>query len=251
MIGAALRPVCAPVAGGVTVGGGAIPPPDPGEWAPLDLGASLLAWWDASQGLTLSGSQVSDWTDRKDGLVVSQATASKRPVVQETGFGGAQGIYFDGVDDALLAGTHPFPINSDGSEIWAVVRQDKPGSETGTINAAAYGNRLVSRASVGSVNRGRLDQSPVVTDNNTDFSSSHLIRGRFGSPNKVLTIDTTTPISTLWGSATEASAFAMGAHPGGASQFWKGPIRDIIVTLPLTTQQAASLAAFLMPRRQI
>ncbi|HTM77999.1 MAG TPA: hypothetical protein VL133_10260, partial [Devosia sp.] len=71
------------------------------SWSPLALGASLLAWWDASQGVSLSGSQVTAWADRKSGYSVAQGTGAARPLWSATSFGGKPGLTFDGIDDLL------------------------------------------------------------------------------------------------------------------------------------------------------
>lgn len=51
-------------------------------WSPLNLGSSLVAWWDASDTahMTFNGSNVASWTDKVGGVTISNATAANQPV---------------------------------------------------------------------------------------------------------------------------------------------------------------------------
>lgn len=56
----------------------------------------LLAWWDASEGIAVTGSGVSSWIDRQSAYVLAQATDGARPAYSATGFNGSPGLTFAG-----------------------------------------------------------------------------------------------------------------------------------------------------------
>jgi hypothetical protein len=74
-------------------------------WTPLNLGASLLAWWDA-QDLTkfvFNAGKVASWTDTKSGIAATQATAGFQPAYNAAGFGAKAGLVFVPANTTSLA----------------------------------------------------------------------------------------------------------------------------------------------------
>ncbi len=98
------------------------------EFSPYALGSDLLVWYDAEnpESLTMSGSLVSEWRERRGGIItLTQAVSSTKPIYNATGLNGRPSVRFDGTDDrlnspqtqaqiltALLTGTA-------ATEIWA------------------------------------------------------------------------------------------------------------------------------------
>jgi hypothetical protein len=88
-------------------------------WTPLNLGSSLVAWWDASYvpGLTFNGSNISAWTDRKSGIVASQATGANQPGWSATARNGKAGLTFNGSSQFLAFTPAGFPSGSAASTL--------------------------------------------------------------------------------------------------------------------------------------
>lgn len=65
---------------------------------PISLG-NLEAWWKADAGITLNGSNVSQWDDQSgNGKNLTQATAGSQPLYVASGINGFPSLTFDGVD---------------------------------------------------------------------------------------------------------------------------------------------------------
>lgn len=238
-------------------------------WSPAMLGASLLAWWtaDRSDLITLSGNQVTSWKDVVAGYDAAQAVSAARAIYSATGFNGAPSVSFDGVDDyaecvdaALLAA---LPINANESDIWGVAQQDALAADTAQRMIAAYGgalgvaSRRIGRAVVSAVVRARSgagDGATVgqATDATVNFNSRHVVRGNFkptlvgvGIDGSVLTTAAVVPatgaLRVRIGAASDTTAIA----------FWSGKVRDVLLTGPLTTDQAAALTTWALPRRML
>ena len=75
------------------LGRGVAPPP------PTPANAAAV-WWadDISQA---DGSSVATWTDRVNGIAVTQSTSGSRPALDADGLNGKASVNFDGVDDWL------------------------------------------------------------------------------------------------------------------------------------------------------
>lgn len=233
------------------------------EWVPTDLGDSLIAWWDASEGVSLSGSQVTAWADRKSGHSVTQGTAAARPLWSATSFGGKPSLTFDGIDDLLNMESLPFMSGATPGEIWAVVQQDALVADTGarrliSIGGATLSSRYIRRFVSGGVNRVHalvgdgtsLVQSGIPA---VDASSRHVVRGVFTATSVQAGVDGTLGTSAAVVPNTPATRVNIGASSSSAigAEYWQGKIRDVIVTDPLSTNQAGQLQTFLSARREI
>lgn len=232
------------------------------RWTPIDLGPKLIAWWDSSQGVSLSGNQVTAWVDRKSGYSASQDVSAARPVYSATSFNGAPGLTFDGVDDNLSLASPPFPDAASPSEIWAVVQQDALAADTTFRCVFAYGNnaatsRRMARDVSGGVNRlsvnvGDGSSNVQIARPAVDFSSRHVARAQVGASAAQAFLDGAAGTSTAAIPATGNTGLPrIGAHLGGTSSFWNGKIRDVIVTGPLSPDQATALLTFLLARRML
>jgi hypothetical protein len=101
-------------------------------WTPLQLGASLDAWWDPSKtaNITLNGGNIASYTDSSPHAVIaSQATAGNQPGYSATGLNGLP-AYIGGASKflsaaGLLSSQLPFTV-------FAVMNASAP-STTGII----------------------------------------------------------------------------------------------------------------------
>lgn len=227
--------------------------------------AGVLAWWDAGYGYA-PGDTVF-WTERKRGLRLQQTTAAAQPLWSATGYNGAPGVTFDGVDDRLVgpSGITPsvagFPIGAAPSEIWAVVQQNTPGATVGTFGIFSYGGtsgtspRTLARASSGGVNRLRANvgtgaASVNVTDASVDFSSRHVVRAIFGATLTEVEIDNSVHVTGAAVPATGDARIRMGEVAAGGS-YSACIIRHCLVVDPtlLTGQNITDLRTFLVTQR--
>jgi hypothetical protein len=229
-----------------------------------DLGSSLLAWWDATRGISLSGSSVAAWTDKARGLVASQSTSAARPTFDPAGFNGFPCLTFDGTDDRLMGETMPFPTGANPVEIWMVLSQDAATDNDIERRAFAYGDtaatsRLIQRPApsvVSTTNRARLNVGNGTTTTAitpaADFGSRHLLRAEIGATTSRLTMDGSATSSASVTPSTASARYRIGASSASAAtSFWLGKIRHVIVTLPLSSGPAARLQTFLLAQRAI
>lgn len=233
-----------------------------GNWTPLALGSDLLAWWSADYGLTLSGSQVASWVDRKNGHTVTQ-TGAAQPTYSATSFNGAPGLTFDGTDDCLVLTPSPFPSGASPSMLWAVVQQDTAAGSAGNRQICAYGDggntrRAIARTVSGGVNRalafaGTGSSESTVTGTSIDLSSRHLVFATFGASATTLTADCAASgqVALALG-GTSTARFRIGAISNStATGFFQGVIRDILVTNELTADKTNLTREYLLRRRKL
>ena len=236
-------------------------------WTPLSLGSDLIAWWDADNGVSLSGSSVTSWADRKAGYLAEQTLSGSRPLWSDTSFNGAPGITFDGNDDELtcidstLLST--LPTGATAGELWFVGQQNElavAGALTRLAlaysGADGFSRRSIGRGRPETVNRAIISYGisgavNVVVEPTVDFSSRHLVRGVIGNVETIY-VDGGPGTSVAGTSTTSADRLRLGSSANTtASAFWKGLIRDAIFTLPLSTEKAALMQTWGLSRRML
>jgi len=227
------------------------------------LGPSLLAWWTADRAdlITLSSTAVTSWKDVVADYDAAQGLSAARPLYSATSFNGAPSVIFDSVDDELTLASQPFPAGASPSEIWAIVQQDALAADATVRAIAGYGGaastarRGIERAVVAS-NLARATAgngaAPVSATDIVDFSGRHVVRGAFSAIDETIATNGGAPVSAAVVPATGASRLRIGALSNSTpGNFWNGKIRDVLVTGPLTTDQAAALLAWALPRRML
>ena len=227
------------------------------------LGASLLAWWTADRAdlITLNSTAVTSWKDVVAGYDAVQAVSAARPIYSATSFNGAPSLTFDSVDDELTLASQPFPSAASPSEIWGIVQQDALTADTTVRLIAGYGGaasssrRAIERFSVTSnVARSTVGDgaAPITATDAVDFSGRNVVRGTFSAVAESIATNGGAPVSATVVPSTGVSRFRIGSisntSPGN---FWNGKIRDVLVTGSLTTEQAAALLAWALPRRML
>jgi hypothetical protein len=232
-----------------------------GVWRPTDLGTDLLAWWDVTTpaSMTIAGGKVSAWADlTTNEYVLAQGTGANQPGYTT----GAWGMTFDGTDDYLSLESQPFPAGSDGSELWALVDQTSPVSDTSTRAIFGYGaasniaarrldRRVVSSQIRATALSGDGSAGATSATNVVFFTGQHFLRGIFTDTGVSIAVNggaprTPTAVTTNTGS----TRVRVGATtPNTAASFWLGSIAALLVTNPLSALNAGKLAAYLDARR--
>lgn len=223
------------------------------NWAPTDLGAQLLAWWNADD---LANGAVSAWADRKGSLTPAQATGGFQPIKAATSFNAAYGgVTLDGTDDRLLlAGVGSLPVGTAGGELHALASQDAAGATAGDRNLFSYGAagsaaaRWLVRSPVTSINRFRVKDGTSTLANLTgDFTGPHIVSGAWAGVLQYGWFDgaPTSPASGGSSFNTIGTNICIGAIQSGGVQFWQGVIRHIFATVALTDARRDKLTGWM------
>ena len=228
-------------------------------WSPLALGNKLLAWWDAAYGLSLSGSQITAWADRKNGYSAVQAIGAASPISARVA--GGPWVVYDGIDDELTLASQPF---GGDVEVRGVLKQDALAADTSTRIALGFGGGTVGtshrivRIVSGAVNRAQFSvgngaSGAFVAENTVDFSRRHLVKTRVFGGNGRLSVDGGTEATVAATAAIGSTRLRFGAADiSSAAAFWKGAHRHFVITTPnLTTEEAAKLDAYLLAERAL
>lgn len=236
--------------------------PEP-EWTPADLGAKLIAWWDAEDAdtLTLSGGLAVEWIDKVNGITLVQSLAGQRPVYSDTSFGGRPALSFDGLDDFLaVTPAHPsIPIGGDPCEMWALVDQLAPEfTDSGQRMIMSYGSGTMDRRGIFRANSLQVNSFTVVGTRNTNgvvasvaggFSGKHVVRGRWTGSQMYAQRDETISAPTALAPLTTGARFRLGAGPNAAANaFHMGGFNSGLITTDLDEAESASLLAYLANR---
>lgn len=94
------------------------------KWSPLNLGASLSIWLDATDAtsITLNGATVSQWSDKSgNNRHFSQGIAANQPTYNTTDLNGKPALVFDGSNDHLIRSASLF-TNASNITIFAVAK---------------------------------------------------------------------------------------------------------------------------------
>ncbi|HEV7352580.1 MAG TPA: hypothetical protein VGN74_05565 [Brevundimonas sp.] len=224
------------------------------------LGAALKGWWssDNPARTTVSGVSVTAWADEVAGYVVNPGTSSTRPAVSDAGFGGARAIQFDGVDDYLnMFAPTTFPAGGSASEIWLIGQNTALVTDAGARVGASYGDGVFSsdrrlRRNTSTTNILQATSGNIsVAGGGAALTTRHVLRAIFGVSSIAVEVDNLSRDTAAATLSTNRNQFAIGAIPNGSLQFWQGLIRDVLVTDPLTAEQAAWLYQWALPRRNL
>jgi len=227
------------------------------SFSPEVLGASLIAWWDAADASTITevGGLVSQWRDKVAGYAMN-ASGGQRPTYN------APNLVFNGTTNIFVGPTSmPLPTGANPVWLWGVATQDAPGNSAmeGTIfqygsAGATTQSRRITRANISNVSRatcaaGTGASLPVSIQVTTDYSGRHVHLGKISGTTLEALVDGVGVATTAAVPATGAtlSGVTIGAAFNGGN-FWLGNINTVMVTLPLTAQQEASLTSYLMAR---
>ena len=242
-----------------------LPVSPPEAWTPFHLGDALLGYWDAedSASITLSGSNVTAWADRKGGYTPTQATVANQPTWSATAMNGRPGLVFDGVDDFLELTPAPasFPIGANPSEIWVLVNQAAPGTSAGLKTAIGYGStsaaRQIARVDASGTSRARAvigygANSANAIDTIVDFTGNHFARAIYGPTSTSISADGASAISVIVTPNTTGIRLRIGAGAGDViASYWSGSINCILITSSIGIDQSNQIMNYMKYRANI
>lgn len=232
-------------------GGGGAP------WQPSDLGAKLRLDFNPASGLSLSGADVTSWTDTVQSFPITQASSGLKPDYSATGLNGNPAVTGDGTDDYLQAAVTALPVaiptGAAECEMWALVNQPTPSGTPGTATFFNYGStsainqRRLERVVASGANRAQLNVGgTLVRNDNVVFTGIHVLRGRVGAATSTLEVDgVSSGVGVAVVPATGTNRMAMCSLIAGTVQFSPCAIARVIVTVPLDAGEAASMLAYL------
>ncbi len=221
-----------------------------GEWTPLALGSSLVAWYDATDLATihLTGNGVSQWDDKSgNGYHLLQATASARPSYSIAAFqSSASGVIFDGVDDRMTATGVPMGVSAFSMFAFAQMQaggtvpayltsfqangDTNPVSTTASVMALGTNNGNVDDL-IGRRNGSVVASMRHVNDGQTPLNGVYYRLGSvWDGANQTLYIDNV--LASTPAASTPAlgavGTIEIGARDDGFGA-WKAPVKNIII----------------------
>ena len=230
-------------------------------WTPDDLGSDLLAFWDAEAlgSLSLTAGAVDSWTDTKNGYVLSQSTAARKPTYGATSLSGRPGVTFDGADDYLEMAVSPLPIGATPMEAWAIWREDGPTSAISRIiwryggsTSPFYRSMLRNNASATqnlSVSAGDGISASASAVRDEDISGVHVLRGLFEAHRVRASVDGSNYTSASIAMNTPAGILRVGASTASTpANFAQGCLGGLLFTKQLTVEKGAYLLDFCASR---
>jgi hypothetical protein len=194
------------------------------------------------QSLTLSGSNVTSWTDRASGIVALQATGAKQPTWSATARNGKGGVTFNGTNSVLqLQSVASLPSAGNFSEI---VLAAYAASGTSNQIAFSYGANAIYQVRAVGANGGFVD----ATEGAAVFSASETFNGNdrfidwaYSSSVDTLRIDGgSLETGSLSTPATNMAGGFIGIYIDGSSAPFNGVIQQLIITniaLTITDRQ--------------
>lgn len=232
------------------------------------LGADLIEYWDANRADTITATSdatytnaASSWLGIVTGANLAQTTPNLKPWYDPTGLAGSPCFTFNGTSQYFTCTDAAFlallPTGATPCEFWVVGSQDALVADTTTRYAAGYSNssvvngRAIARLVVSSVNRARVytgtgAAATTATDTAVDLSGVHVMRGIIGATQTSIQVDGGSLINATVTPVTDApTRFSVGSIPAlAASNWWKGKIAAVLITKPLTAQQALDLHSY-------
>jgi len=240
------------------LGGPVGPPP----FTPADI---AKYWWEASTGLTLSGSEVISWTDSVNGYIVSQSTDANRPIqTTQAALNNQNVIQFDGVNDYLIG--NPMSYASEGYAFSYVIVFNDNDAAQNSIMAQSNDGGGAGRLAIGNITSTTNLQAWGINFSNTGIltigtgvsTGSHYAAWEYDGAGNVRSWldDFTTPAATA-GSGTANqnlinNSFLMGAYNGGGigtiNSIWmySGSIAEVIFKVgTLSTDDLTNLETYI------
>lgn len=226
-------------------------------WTPADLGAKLLAWWDAedADSLTLSGAQISGWRDKVTDTVLAQPVGGSHPVLQATGFNGRPAAYFDGIDDFVEIGSVFLPSGANTCEVCVLcdtptaisdAAADRTGFSYGNVNSVS--RRLLHRVVSGGISSFR-PTTGFVGPSVEGFEGPQLAVVRVTGTDTFAKIAPGDESSFAVVPNTATDRTRIGSNSTTIpNRYWLGPINTIVVTSELTSGERDLLETYLQER---
>lgn len=208
-----------------------------GVWTPASL-PGLRLWLRADQGVTLSGSAVTQWQDQSgNALHVAQGTPAAQPTYVASSINTRPAISFDGND--RLQNTTANLITTAGAArtVFVVGRSNNlTGGSTITLRLSsafaaqlmliAGGSHYVGNDGLSGAQNIILSGTPL-SNMTSNFQSTWQWAGATSAPTFRYNRVAQTVASGVQGTESGTLGFEVGAN--AASQFWNGVLGEIIV----------------------
>jgi len=212
-------------------------------WSPSDLGADLVAWYDASNAgsLTLSGADVTAWADLSgNGYTLSSTAGTNYPQYSATGFNGHPGVTFGGSGNkGLKTGSDVVALGGTIVSMFSAAQPDFTGMSNYarfvhvTRNAFTdYDNaesgilymRDNNTASCGGVRNSSAVLSPQTLVDDTPYR----LAGIYDGTNYTSYVNNAAGSSdSSSGTFTSSLIIYIGRGTGG--EMWGGPVAEVII----------------------
>jgi hypothetical protein len=227
-----------------------------GSWAPTDLGANLLAWYDCqdSGSLTLTGSSVDQWNDLSgNGNHLTQSTSILKPTYGATSFNSSKpGISFDGNDwlqDSSFGGTtgsvlSVFAVGQMSGSTNAYGRlagystvPDTGDNDYSAATTAAFFLRDSTNNAIGGYRNGGAKGVKAVS-----LATPCRMGSVYDGTNHTAYVDNSagTSVSSSGAFTNTGAVFILGR--GGDSGYWNGFICEVIVCITDLTADSTTRA---------
>lgn len=210
-------------------------------WMPLNIkSATLSAWWDPTQGITLNGSNVSAWADRIGGLAPAQATPTQQPAFSSTARNGKPGLNFNSASSQYLNVSSVGTLPTGAVAVTVAVAAFYSGTPAAVMRAAGYGSNSVSGAtrlaainSVSTFNSaadiiGSRLLSTFTWQNVDSFVEAQFPAGTGAQTVSIFADGNTATTGSLTLAAIATNATAIGAVAGGGTP-WNGSIQQVLI----------------------
>ena len=200
--------------------------PAAGGWTPIDLGAALWGWWDATDSATITaptGGAVSQWNDKSpNARHVTQPTLSFRPVTGTRTINGLNGFDFFPTPNYTFLTLTPVTLPQPFTFV-AVAQYDDV--DTAARNTVCGAPALYFRTNAGNWNMN----AGTALIGSADDALPHVLVGIFNGATSEYRKDGTSMIVGNAGtSGISAAAFNIGRNQ--ASTTWDGIIGEVVVT---------------------
>ncbi len=230
---------------------------------PIEQQPGFVGRFRASDLALANGDPVSQWKSTDGLITTAQGTAAARPVFRTSVANGKPGVFFDGVDDALLeSGTTKLraATNNVGSLlVVAVVRNDATsgtaarwiqnigrGSSAGGTRAASglisttawrVAGRRLDGDTFQATDYGTQSIGPLIHTSRWVWSAAKTVFHLNGDPGASKAFQTAGNTS-----ASNSQNAAIGALPAAQGEFWHGSVVELIFFTPdLTDAQRAEV----------
>lgn len=218
-------------------------------WTPLNLGSTLVEWWDAQDTakMTFNSGNVASWTGEKAGIVVSQATAANQPIYSATARNGKPGLTFDGVRTLLSASSPGLPATATAYSAAVAAYSNNSGFRVVLAWDGASGN--AARREIGEAGGSPFDAyfftcGAMSADGVLWNGADKFLYGQGDGVGTLTSItDGGAPVTAAYtpAAADATSAVSIGATTAG-SAMWLGVIQQVLImSAVLTTSQRQKL----------
>lgn len=211
-------------------------------WLPTDLGADLVAWWDARTGITLNVSDVSSWADVKNGWAAAQGTGGLQPAFSSSGLSSKSAVVFTRANGDLL------DVSSGSARAQPFTRAVLCQTTANNVNQRAFDGVAASDAKIAVTSSGSaffMNAGAGVTGVTFTINTPQVVLGHFNTTSSVLRQKGADTGSGTAGTRSSKVARIGNDLAGGTTLAWDGPIAQVVDCAFLDATKTALLEGFL------